>query len=390
MSQSILRILFYLFLSLILITPFDSLEAHPGYYGTAFHAHSLEEAFNTAEQEKKLVFVYVGENERGWRHFRWPTDENSSLIDLLVRESVIVEKNINKDAEYLASFGIRKKGLYLMSENRKLLEAIPYDAVASKVEHILTQFVTSKEGFTRIEQAMASGSNPFFNRERKAAALALAGNLDESISLYDQCLEEAVNEDSLAAKSRRPHVIGALLNLSKKSDKAVTVLRKNRDLASNALAKNTGNSKLSSDIARIDFALDSEENAYELFKSLPKGSRAKHGMFDYVSGMLMKRGQYKELLELIEPIKAIEGEITLYHRNKVMAPASAEKGIKRGSRNFVIDRALMVIEALAGTGRTKESQQAKKILLDFDSSKETLSRLSDSLGRVSQRTIKNK
>ena len=32
-------------------------QAHPGYYGTAFHAHTVEQALNVAKQENKIVFV---------------------------------------------------------------------------------------------------------------------------------------------------------------------------------------------------------------------------------------------------------------------------------------------------------------------------------------------
>ncbi len=369
-----------LFLYVFMSTPVAN--SHPGYYGTAFHAHSVEQAFDTAQQENKLVFVYVGDDDRGWRHFRWPTKETSSLIDLLVRETVIVELNYSNDKAQVAEFNVDGPVILVMDSERNVLAQLKHDAVALLVEKTLHSLVTSEAGFLRIEAAIASHNNPFFNLERKAAAMALAEKYDESIRLYDQCLREAVLEQSLPAKSRRPQVIGALIALAEKNKNAEKVLLKNREVAAEALAKSGTNAKLSNDIARIDYSLDRQAKTFELFKKLPQGSRARNGMFDYVSDELIKQEKYEELLELIEPVEAIKGEITLYQRNKITHPASAERGEKRGSRAFVIRRGLMIVEALSAVGRNTESQKAYELLLEFDDSSETQTQLEKALSRA--------
>ncbi|MCO7223577.1 hypothetical protein [Pleionea sp. CnH1-48] len=358
------------------------LMAHPGYYGTAFHAHTIDQALAVAAKENKLVFIHVSDNDRGWRHFRWPNKESSGLIDLLVRETVIVELNIKKDAAQLAAFDISTPQILIVDSRQKVLEQLSEHAVVELVQDRISQYVTSEDGLARIDAALASGNNPFFNRERKAAALALAGKVDASIKQYQICLQESMADASLAAKSRRPQVIGAMLTLAEKYPAAKQALLKGRQRGADHLSAYPNNSKLSSDIARIDLALNQKQASMKLFKRLPQGSRARNGMFDYISEDLQQKQQYEELLSLIEPLKAIQGEITLYQRNKILHPVSAERGNKRGSRAFVIQRGLMIAEALAAVQRDEDYQSVVNELVQFDQSKSVRKSLQKALLRA--------
>lgn len=362
-------------------------QAHPGYYGTAFHAHNLDKAKSIAQKEHKIIFVHAGDTDRGWKHFRWPKSNTSSLIDLLVREAVLVELNLYEEQYQLAGYNVTEPAILILDNKGEVILRMRGDELAPKIEHEITQLVISKEGFARIQSAIDSKQNPFFNHERHAAALALAGKEKAAIEAYDRCLAEAIDETSPAAKGRRQFVIGALQKLSNENKTALDVLNKNRAYAAKKIQQEPSNGVLAADIAQMDRFNKNTGASIDLFNSLPEKSRARAGLFDYLSEDLQQQKRYAELLELVDPMTAINGEISLYHRNRIIKPTTAERSTGRGTRSFAISRGVSIVEALAGTRQDELCQQAIEKILDFDSSTNTRSQLNRALVRAGRQDI---
>ena len=80
------------------------------------------------------------------------------------------------------------------------------------------------------------------------------------------------------------------------------------------------------------------------------------------------QGRHAEVLQLIDPMTALKGEIQSYKRNALARPATAESGTGRGSRAFVIQRAAALARALSEAGRDDEAVQPVAELQRFDNS----------------------
>ena len=370
----------------ILLASAGVAAAHPGYYNTAFHAHDVAEAMPLAEREHKQIFVAVTTPARdGWPVFRWPDPTNQALVDLLVRETVMVELDTVRSASELPGRGSYGEALLLLGSGGEVRREFPIDVPPLALYRALEREFSSPAAIARIERAIEElGEHHFVSRERLAHALHSAGRRDEALAEYDRCIRDAIDAHSRAAEARRLHVWAGLARLARESDRAADLLEWTRAAATERVVRAPEERKLARDLGRLNALLGEPEANAALFDRLPRTARARHGLVDALLSDLVADGRYEEVLLLVDPIRAWQGELELYRRNRIRRPASAERGEGRGTRGFVLERGLAFLEALAGQGDRARSRQLLRAILEFEDSPRVRERLTGA-GRRSGR-----
>jgi hypothetical protein len=359
--------------------------AHPGHYGSPFHAHHLDQALEFAAQEHRVVFLHVREDDgKRLQLFKWPSDENASLLDLLVRETVIVELDAVENATELSAYAVNPPEILLLnpdgSERDRMDGRLPMPALAWRLQKTLTGGDAVQRAKLNIE---AKGQTDFFSRERLAAALQSAGADEQAVVAYRWCASQCISGSSLAAKGRRPKVFAALAEYANEKPVAKALLDEVLSEAETVLRLERDDSKLANDLVQI-YRRGYKERAVALFDRLDERSRARHGLLDYLFDDLVDAGRHAELLTLIDPETAFEGEVERYRRNRILRPAMAENGRQRGSRAFVIRRSAGLIQALAGEAENSKARRLIDNVLKFDDKETTRKMVRQSLGRVNR------
>jgi hypothetical protein len=352
--------------------------AHPGYFGTAFHAHDLPEAVTVATQEYKLIFVYVGtEDGHGWPVFRWLDAEKRELIDALVRETVIVEATPSTLGQ-LSGYAPNAPEILILNQDRELLERFPGDTPAAAIARALSDRLGGAAAVERAQALRAARpADDFFARERLATAYWENGDEDAALTLIESLGQECVDEVSMAASSRRPYVMERLARWTRASPNARGLVERLVERAEARLRSGQGEPRLAESVAGLHKALGQRSRSLALFNAIPAGSPARAGLVDTLAPRLVSAGRSEELLELIDPAKAFAGERDFYDLMRVTRPVQADLGEGRGSRSFVINRGLLLIKALQQAGRDSEAQTLSRELLAFDGSPTTQNALQD-------------
>ena len=348
-------------------------SAHPGYYGTAFHAHNLAEAQEFAQKEHKLVLAYVKEPAgKRFPLFRWRTAQNTRLLDLLVRETVITELDTAENAAEIAGYGVSAPEILLLSANGAVITRVAGDALTPQIYGALKPYLTGSAAVQRAEAALDDkGQDDFFTRERLAASLRSTGDHKGAISQYAWLMEQVRTESSKAAYSRAGNVYDALLEYSEENALAADLLDSQLAAAGTELLASQNDARKARRVAGVLTAQKSTERAKALFAKMDKNSRARRVLMDQLLDNLVAEQRYEEVLDLIEPAESLKGEIDMYKRMQVQRPAWAEKGTGRGTRSFVVQRTGNLVEALTGTGDEDKAKTLIEDLLSFDDSGKT-------------------
>ena len=152
-------------------------HAHPAHYGSRFHATHLEQALEYAGQEYRIVFVHVrAAGGKRLQFFRWPGDAtNGDLIDLLVRETVIVELDAAKNANELADYEITVPQILLINPDGSLIKSIDAGQPVPVLNATFNKILTGQDAVERARLNLATkGDDDFFSQERLATGLAAA------------------------------------------------------------------------------------------------------------------------------------------------------------------------------------------------------------------------
>lgn len=381
MAHNVVKALAFFLAVLLFGSALPEAEAHPGYYGTAFHAHDLAGAKVLAQREHKLILAYVSDVDgKMMPLFRWRTQANQVLADLLIREAVITELSVEKNADELAAYTVIAPQYVLLDAQGKLLKTIDADLLAAQMVQELTPYFTGEGAVARARASVAdNGPEHFFSRERLATALRSVGRHQEALSEYAWCLEQIAAESSKAATSRASHIYTALNEYAEVNADAAALLDASLDAAEVQIMAAPNDKKLARRVAGSLARQQKIDRAKALFDKLGEDSRAKHAMLDLLMEELLADARYDEVLQLIKPSEAVDGEIELYKRMKVQRPAWAEQGTGRGTRSFVVKRSLAVIEALSGSGDEEAAAELIAKLRAFDEQQDTKDALEKAL-----------
>ncbi|MCP4747001.1 MAG: hypothetical protein GY874_12815 [Desulfobacteraceae bacterium] len=360
--------------------------AHPGHYASFFHAYNLDDAKRLADKEYKLVFVHVRKaNGRRLKLLRYRTAENDSLLDWLVRETIITQLEVKRDADQLSVYDVSPPAVLLLDSKGGLLSKIEGDLSSSFLAEKVMPYFSDSNAVQRVRQALESkGKENFFFRERLGAVLSEAGLHKQALEIYDWCARKAILGESVTAEARRPKLFAFMAAYADKYPVAEKRFKKYLSYAEDYLRDHPENIKLADDLGKVYAFRKDTKHALALFNQLERGSPARLGLLDLLIDDLVNAGRGAQVLELIEPIKAFRGEAALYKRNKILRPAWAEKGSGRGTRSFVVQRATAFTRALADANNEIKTRKLVKQLLHFDNrlqTRDNLKRFLDRSGR---------
>ncbi|MCA9255331.1 MAG: hypothetical protein KDA33_06820, partial [Phycisphaerales bacterium] len=328
-------------------------SGHPGHFDSAVHAHSLADAKPLAQREGKLVFLHVSPpNGRGSAYLRWPTEEKLPLLDLLVQETVIVELNAKAHGDALRSLKPNRDTptLYLLGPDGSILERVDSEIHHRRFEKLLIPHVTGDEAIERITRALDRlGADHYFTRERLALACTRSGEWTAAQSHFAFCLDRALASTDMSARSRRARLFDTIARLPD----AEPAIRRWKDRVRDQVESQI----LASDdylVAR-DWAIarkDRPEELWALFNRLPRSAASRRSLCDAVFDRLIEAQRYAEILELFQPLEALQGEIDLARHRAVtrVGGDAADLEPVRGTARFAIERGAGLIEAVAARG----------------------------------------
>ena len=372
---------FFIFLIILLGTQLAC--AHPGHFGSSFHAHDLNKALEFAEQEYRLIFMHVREDGgKRLSMFRWPSDDNADLLDLLVRETVILEIDATEHADHIAQYNVNPPEILLLNPDGSELERLDGKAAQSVLAWKIKKALSGSDAVNRAKSNLKrKGENDYFSRERLAAAYRNAGMYEKAVEEYRWCASQCIAVSSLAARSRRSKTFIALADFASEQEIAKTLRDDVLNEAENVLLTYRDDSRLAQDLVQI-YKRGNKIRAKKLFDRLDENSKARHGLLDYLFDDLVQDERYQEILKLIDPMEAFKGEVERYKRNQILKPATAENGYERGTKSFIIKRSSGLVQALAGTGDDVKTRQLIKKVLDFDRGEASKGKLMRSLNKV--------
>lgn len=361
-----------------------TVDAHPGHFYTPFHADNLSDALKLAEQNHKLVFAYVtpaGSAPVGF--LQTPTFRDGPLIDLLVRETVMVVLDAKRNADELSRYDVSELPRVLLLNAAGSARGSFAGALSSRRlhEHV-SELLKDPQDLRRARAGLIErGPQHFFSRERLAAALCLHGHVDEAIEHYLWCWKTCVKGQDPAAVARRRLVFQAIAELVREHPRLRPQIDPEYSRVEQVLSTAKDDPVLARDLAEFNRFLGDESRTLTLFDRLPASSRARHGLFDRVFDSLVERRRYADVLEYIDPRPAFRGETRLATGRGRPWMAGTVSGVQRGTRRFAVRRGACLVEALAGCGRAEEARALVRDVLEFDPRPATRDVLADRVRR---------
>ena len=360
--------------------------AHRGHaFGNPFHEVSLEEACKLAEQEFKLVYVYVtAPNGQVCKYLERPTWSDWRAIDLLIREMVAVRLDGGRDAEQLRRYKLGKLPVMLLlnpdgSQRRRLAGELS----AEQLKRELVADLSGADCVARVRKTVAAGGGEDpLARERLAETLTRQGSHAEALEEYLWCLEVGLRRNIPYATARRRLLLKGFVALAEQYPPARETLEQRRAAMEQALRDKKGTANLARDLAELNSCLGDEARTLALFDELPPRSKARYVLFDRVFEQLVEHRRYDELLAFVDPLQTFSQEKRMALMRKALWDDSPEARYERGNRAFAIARGAALVEALAGLGRIDEARTLIDKILKFDGRPEARTLLEQHLRRA--------
>jgi tetratricopeptide (TPR) repeat protein len=372
-----------LLLALLLVAP--TARAHRGHaFGNPFHDSTLAEACQLARDEHKLVFVYVTDKTgRPPPYLQMPNWNDWRAIDLLIRETVAVQLDGRRDGKALAPYDVTPPQMLLLDAVGSLRARWPGDWDAEQLSAGLRAELAEPDTLDRLRAAVAAAEpDDGIPRERLADLLTTHGRYDEALATYRWCVEKGLRRNIPYAAARRRLVFKGFARLAEQHPPAAEALQQIRAEMVRTLTAERDDANLARDLAALDFVLGQRADTLAVFDRLPERSRARYVLFDRVLPELVEAGRYDEVLAMVRPQQAFQQEVRLARQQAILwvdTPAAAEM---RGQRNFAVQRGALLVEALAGAGRTAEARRLVDAILRFDDRPRARQAIAARLARV--------
>ena len=366
-------------------------SAHPNHnFSNLFHNVSLAEASILANQECKLICVYVTKpNGRACEYLELPTWRDWRIIDLLILETVAIKLDAQRDADQLASYKLDEPPVMLLldvdgSERQRLSGALSADQFAKELSHALS----ADDSVARARQAVQqAGDQDFPARERLAATLARHEAWPDALREYLWCLEVGLQQKIAYANTRRRLVLKKFVKLTEQYPPARKTLEERRTALERTLRDERDDVNLARNLAELNSCLNDEARTLALFDMLPADRRARQILFDRVLEQLIQHKRYDEVLTLVDPLQAFTQEKHLAKLSRARADEQSETIPERGTRAFVITRGAALVEALIGVGRSDEARTLIDRILAYDNTPPTRELLRQHAQRVASQEL---
>jgi hypothetical protein len=365
--------------------------AHQGHgFGNPFHAVSLAEACRLAQEELKLVFVFVTE-PRGsaFQYLERPSWADWRAIDLLIQETVAVKLEAQRNAAELQRYEIEQyPTMLLLNADGNERCQLTGNLSAEQLMQALAVELSSEDSIARVRKAVekTKGEDPF-TRERLAEALTRCGKPGQALKEYLWCLEVGLRENVPYAAARRRLLLKGFVSLAEQYPPARAALLERRDAMEQALRGEEDSANLARDLAELNCCLGDDARNLALYDQLPARSKARQILFDRVLDQLVAQRRYGDVLAVLDPLRAFSQEARLARIQGGSNERGPEAAQQRGTRAFAVARGAILLEALAGTGRAAEARALVDAILAYDDTPETRALLKEHASRVQNQEV---
>ncbi|MBU0638629.1 MAG: hypothetical protein KKB50_07180 [Planctomycetes bacterium] len=349
--------------------------AHRGHsFGSPFHSVPLEEAFQLANAEFKLVFVYVTKpNHQASRYLERPTWHDWRTIDLLIRETVAVKLDGRRNAAELDRYAISDlPAILLLDSAGNERQRLPGELSANKLMEKLAAALSGADSVARVRQAVETGGpNDPLARERLAETLARHGAHAEALQEYLWCLDVGLRTNVPYASARRRLLLKGFVALSDSYPAARETLEQRRTALEKTLRHERDDPNLARDLAELNRCLNDERRTLILFDQLQPRSRARYILFEHVLEQLIEQRRYDEVLALVDPRQVFMQDARLARARADLFSEGENASRERGTRAFAVARGAGFLEALAACGRVEEARALVDQILAFQDAPQT-------------------
>ena len=369
------------------------LRAHDGHtFGNPFHDVSPKEACALAAQEYKLVFVYVTKpGDAAPPHLERPSWRDWQALDLLIREMVAVRVDGAAAARELPQCTLREDELPIVlvldaegNEQHRGSGSMDME----RLNRELTRWLQGTAAVERARQAAARADehNPI-GKERLAAALVRSGDIDGALEIYRWCVEVACVKNSVYGGARRRFIFKTLAALAAEHPAAEELLRRLQREMEEALLGDADDPNIARNFAELNLCVKQEDRSLAVYDRLPERSRARQILFDRVLGQLVAARRYEEVLGIADAETVFRQEVRMARSRRFLCAETPEMRDERGTRMFAIARGGLMVECLAGVGRTEEAGRLVERVLTYQDDGATRSLLRDHLRRAKAESL---
>jgi hypothetical protein len=359
-------------------------DAHIGHLGGAFHAPTLRQAQEMAQDQYKLIFMYVtGPGAGRCEYLDRPTAREAPLVGLLVRETIITVLDRQQNAEELQRYALESfPGLFLLAPDGSVLKQYDRLASAPTLTRLLEGDLAAGDAVARARRCLASkDGQDALARERLARVLVRTGAVDEGVRVYGECLAAALDRKDVLATNTRRVLLRGLIDVAAEHKAGRNLLDKFRERVEERLLKQT-DVKLAQDWAELNDWLGENQRTLALYEQLSEKNVNRFGLFDRIFDLLIEARRYEEVLALIDPQRAFQGEAFQARSGNVSWLAAPRGGVQRGTRAFAVARGARLVEALAATGAEPAARQLIDSIWRFKQTAATGEVLLERLARV--------
>jgi len=329
-------------------------------FGNAFHPVSLAEAYRLAEEEFKIVALYLTELDgRAASFLERPTWEDWRSLELLLHEAVAIKLDGGRAVDKVERFEVASlPAIVLLNQDGTVRKRFTPPASADGLIEQLVPDLSGPDTVARAREAVEKQPGNLLVRERLAEAFARHGALAEALEHYNWCVDVGLRSDPRIANARRPFVFEGLIRLAARHRPARERLDARWDAMQKGVLADPNAVELARDLAALGECLGRQERLVEIYDRLPARSRGRYILFHRIIDQLVELRRYDEVLRLIfQPKREFVRE--------------AVRAATRGTRKQTVARGAVFVEALAGANRVEDARELIEAVLRFDDTAET-------------------
>ena len=327
------------------LLPILPIPIHDAHRPQALHAHSLEKACTMAVEHHRMVLGYVSADPtKGMPLFRWPDPASRQALDPVLRETVLAELHQASAPAGLSTW-------FLMEPTGEVVWQSQADWQPATLSLELEPWLLGNEALRRVGQAMETkqpAEIPYFWKERWMHLLFHHGRVLEGALRLEECLKASLTDRDPEALGRRTAVLVQAAHWAKQHPEVLELANRwRREIERMLKNPRTGQPRLATDLAQMNAAWGQPERNLALFFQLESGHPVRRGLLDAVFMDLIRLQEYAAVLELVDPLQALRGELQVARRMRVSRPGYARHARGRGSFSFALRRGLGLLEAAA-------------------------------------------
>ncbi len=279
-----------------------------------------------------------------------------------------------------------------MSARLAKLESMQ-SADAKKAQAVAADNTLLQAALVRAQQAQAEkaarAAAPMTRAElderfRRAQTLARNGDPAEALAELQWCWSEGLKRvNSAVVPARLSGLASAFGELASRYPPALTALRERRDDLRARVLAGPGGSDAVAEFATVLRALKEQPAILDVFDQVPPGDKRRSTLGIYGFDQLLEARRYADAMEG-HSYGAMVSEFAVGSNDSLPANLPNADRIRESRRNFVVNRAIRNVEALAGAGDLEHARMLAEKVMAFDSSDATRASIQEHAARAGQ------